>query len=309
MIGGEDGSLTMQKEEKLVNKFKVLLRKIGCPRWLHHYGPKKYELLHHLLALVLKQEFKCSYRRTSRALRQLGFVCPTYNALWYAAKRIPLELWQRILRATANSHSYIVAIDGTGMSRPLPSPYYYRRIDKPYPVDIPLKLSIAVDTKTKKIVALRLRATKAHDIQDAKYLIKRISTDWIVADKGYDANWLHEYCNNQGIKCCIPIRNWGKARFHNFSLRRQNQKYLHPKRYHRREIVEAVFKAIKTKFGASVSSVKISAQRAEMYCRAIAHNIICCFYRLFELTRTGLTGHLAIIFLYEISFPFECLYK
>lgn len=127
------------------------------------------------------------------------------------------------------------------MSCPLPSPYYYQRIDKLYPVDIPIKLSIAVDTKTKKIVAPRLRATKAHDIQDAKYLVKRISTDWIVEDKGYDANWLHEYCNDRRIKCCIPIRKWGKARAHNFSLRRINQIYLHPKRYHRKEIAERVF--------------------------------------------------------------------
>jgi len=38
-------------------------------------------------------------------------------------------------------------------------------------------------------------------------------------------------------------------------------------------MVESVFSAIKRKFGASVSSVKFSAQKAEMYCRAIAHNI------------------------------------
>lgn len=275
----------MQKEEKLINKFKVLLRHLGLPRWLNKFGPKKYELVHHLIALILKEECRLGFRRISRLLRSLGMRCATYNALWYARKRIPNELWQRILRATANSHSYIVATDGTGMSRPLPSPYYYRRIDKPYPVDIPLKLSIAVDTKTKKIVALRLRATKAHDIQDAKYLVKRISTDWIVADKGYDANWLHEYCEEKGIKRCIPIRTWSKGKHKNWSLRRQNQQYLHPKRYHRREMVESIFKAIKTKFGASVSSVKISAQRVELYCRAIAHNIICCFQLDFERSR------------------------
>ena len=269
----------MKKEEKLVNKVKRLLRRIGCPRWLHHFGPKKYELVHHLLALLVKQECKLSYRRCSSLLRSLGFHTPTYSALAKAVLRIPITLWQRILAATTNSHSYIVAIDGTGMSRPLPSPYYYKRIDKPYPVEIPLKLSIAVDTKTKKVVALRLRATKAHDIKDAKYLIKRIpTTTWIVADKAYDANSLHQYCNNKGIKCCIPLRNKGKSRHKKHTLRRKNQQYLHPKRYHRREIVESVFKAIKTKFGASVSSIKISAQRAEMYCRAIAHNTIFNFY-------------------------------
>ena len=265
----------MKKETKLINKVRRLLKRLGIPRWLHHFGPKKYELVHHLVALVIKQECRLGYRRISRLMRSLGLRCPSYNALWYGMKRIPICLWQQILAATSTSDCYIAAIDGTGMSRPLPSPYYYKRIDKPYPVDIPLKLSIAIDTKTKKILALRLRARKAHDIKDATYLIKRMPrTKWIVADKAYDANWLHQYCQNKNIKCCIPIRNWNKPTNRRHALRRQNQKYLHPKRYHRREIVESIFKAIKTKYGASVSSIKISTQRAELYCRAIAHNII-----------------------------------
>jgi transposase len=169
------------------------------------------------------------------------------------------------------------------MSRTLPSPYYYWRIDKPYPVEIPLKLSIIVDTKTKKILALRLRATRAHDIKDAKYLLKRSpQAKWLVADKGYDANWLHKYCAEQGITACIPMRHTGRCRNKNHTLRRKNQKYLHHKRYYRREMVESVFKAIKTKFGASIASHKISAQRAEAYCRAIAHNIILRILRDFE---------------------------
>lgn len=273
----------MKKEERLVNKIKRLLRNIGCPRWLHHYGPKKYELVHHVLALVVKQECKLGYRRVSRLFCSLGLKCPSFSALWYCMNKMPLTLWQRILAATADDKSYMIAIDGTGISRSLPSPYYYWRIDKPYPVEIPLKLSIAVDTKTKKILALRLRAKKAHDIRDAKYLLKRSpQANWLVADKGYDANWLHEYCASKGIKACIPMRKKGKGRHKNWTLRRQNQKYLHHKRYHRREMVESVFKAIKTKFGASITSHKISAQRTEAYCRAIAHNIILRIQRLFQ---------------------------
>jgi len=251
---------TMAKEEKLVDKIKHLLSSIGCPRWLHHYGPKKYELVHRIVALIVKQECKLSYRWVSRLFHSLGLKCPCYSALWHCMNRMPLKLWQRLLVAIHNSHSYIVAVDGTGMSRPLPGSYYYKRIDKPYPIDIPLKLSIAVDTKTRKIVALRLRVKKAHDMKDAEYLLKRCSTEWVVADKGYDAEKLHQYCNRLGIKCCIPIRNKGKPKFKKYTLRRKNQKNLRPKRYHRREIVEAIIKAIKQKFGPSVSSIKISAQ-------------------------------------------------
>jgi len=121
--------------------------------------------------------------------------------------KLPLVIWKKLLSATHNSRLNIVALDGTGLSRPLPSPYYYRRIDKPYPTEIPLKLSIAVDTRTKKILSLRLRAKRAHDIKDAKYLISHLKSKpvKIVADKGYDAEWLHQFSEhkNELIKFSI----------------------------------------------------------------------------------------------------------
>jgi len=272
----------MKEKNKLINKVKRLLRKIGLPRWLHHYGPKKYELFHHAVAYIVKQECRLGYRRVTKLLRLFGFKCPCPSALCTSFHKLPLLLWQRLLTATANKNINLVALDGTGMSRPLPSPYYYKRIDKPYPIEIPLKLSIAIDTRTKKIISLRLRAKKAHDIKDAKYLIKRLPStpNKIVADKGYDAEWLHQFCQEKGIKAVIPIRNYGKSRHHLRSLRRnQNIKQL---TYGRREMVESTFKAVKCKFGSSVSSIKFSAQRAEIYCRAIAHNILSYFIGLFE---------------------------
>jgi transposase len=210
---------------------------------------------------------------------------PTYSALAKMFKRMDWRIWQLLLRATNNQKLNIVAIDGSGMSRLLPSPYYYRRIGESYPTEIPLKLSIAVDTKTKKIVSLRLRARSAHDIRDAKYLIRHLPSkpSKLVADKGYDAEWLHRYCLKLGIKAIIPMRNYGsKPIYRGKSLRRRCKKTFNTRTYHRREMVESVFSAIKRKFGASVSSTKFSAQRAEMYCRAIAHNIIFCFYGLFQ---------------------------
>ena len=278
----------MEKKTKLINKVKRLLKRLGCPRWLHHFGPKKYEFWQHAVALLVKQECRLGYRRVSRLLRLLGFNVPTYSALAKMAQRIPLVLWQNLLKLTANFKVHIVSIDGTGMSRPLPSPYYYRRIDKPYPVEIPLKLSMAIDTRRKKIIALRLRAKIAHDIKDAKYLIKRlpIKPNKLVADKGYDAEWLHRYCDKLSMEAVIPMRNYGnKTIYRGKSLRRICRKNFNNKTYHRREMSESVFSSFKRRFGPSVSSVKISTQRVEVYCRAIAYNIIYCFSRLFQRSR------------------------
>lgn len=283
----------MREQTKLVNKVKHLVRKAGFPRWLHRFGPKKYEFWQHAVALIVKQECRLGYRRVSRLLTWLGYKVPTYSALAKMFKRIDWRVWKLLLDMTNSQKLNIVAIDGSGLSRPLPSPYYYKRIDKPYPVEIPLKLSIAVDTRTKKILSLRLRSKKAHDIKDAKYLINNLPSKpkKIVADKGYDAEWLHQYCHRRGIKAVIPIRNSGNAQHKMWSMRRTAAKEIKQKTYGRREIVESVFGAIKRKYGASVSSISTHTMRAEIYCRAIAHNIITYLIRHFQRS-LNLSKHL-----------------
>lgn len=280
----------MEKEQKLVNKVKRLIRKLGIPRWLHRLGPKKYEFLHHAIAFIIKQECRLGYRRVTRLLRWLGMKCPCPSALCISFSKLPLPLWQRLLAGTAGSKINIAAIDATGICRPLPSPYYYRRIDKPYPVDIPLKLSIAIDTKSKKILALRIRAKNAHEIRDFKYLIGRLprKPNKIVADKGYDADWVHKLCYSLSILAVIPARDYGSRKIprNNSKYRKRGMRLFKERTYHRREMIESVFSAFKRKFGPGVSSVKFSAQRAEMYCRAIAHNIF--YFVLDFLNGTGL---------------------
>ena len=103
-----------------------------------------------------------------------------------------------------------------------------------------------------------MRSKKAHDIKDTKYLLNRLNSkpNKLVADKGYDAEWVHEFCNKKGIKVCIPIREWGKPRFGNLGLRMKSARRFNKRIYHRREMVESVFSALKRKFGVSVSSVK-----------------------------------------------------
>jgi len=51
------------------------------PRWLHHFGPKKYEFWQHALVLLVKQECKQGYRRACNLLRELGHTVPTYSAV------------------------------------------------------------------------------------------------------------------------------------------------------------------------------------------------------------------------------------
>jgi transposase len=68
------------------------------------------------------------------------------------------------------------------------------------------------------------------------------------------------------------------------------QKQWNQKIYGRREMGEAAFSAIKRKFGCSVSSHSMCRMRADMYLRAIAHNLEMLIRVLFEQSRIFLVN-------------------
>ena len=261
----------MEKETKLVKKLKRLLKRLGMPRWLHRYGPKSYELVHHLAGLLIRAYAHLSYRRVVKLFDLLGIKCPSKSALQYTAAKLNTNFWSRILKSTSGQ-TYIAAIDGTGFSRTHPSYYYLKRIDGKMP-RVPVKMSVAFDTRKKKFCAAKLRVLASHDIKDAKTLIKKSKPKILVADKAYDALWLHQFCSQRKIKAHIPLRKWSKPRFKNMGARMKAAKHFRTRTYHRRELVEASFSSIKRKYGTSVSSRSARTIRAELYGRLACHNI------------------------------------
>lgn len=269
----------MKKEERLVNKLKRLLKKLRAPRYLHHFGPKTYEFYEHLQALLIKAFCKLSYRRIKELFDLLNIRCPSKSALHYTMRRISSEFWQKMLELTSGMMHYIVALDSTGFSRTNPSYHYLKRINGIIP-RIPVKLSCTFDTRKKKFCAAKIRVLPAHDIKDAESLIGKSNSKIVVADKAYDANLLHEYCNENNIKAHIPIREYGKSRHHNYSARRNAANHFRLRTYHRRELIESGNSALKRKYGVSVSSKSAQMIRAEIYSRLTCYNI---FLKIIEI--------------------------
>ena len=259
----------MKKENKLVIKIQRLLKKLNQREYLHHFGPKKYKLKHHLTALIVMQICKLSLRRVENFLILFGIKVPTYSALCKSRKRIPFILWQRLLYLTSGLSSGEVAPDGTGFSRINPSFHYLKRINSENPKGY-AKLSVLFDIKTKKFLAMKIRVKPRHDLQDIKYLLKRVSNLKVIyADKGYDAEWLHEFCYWNGIKSVIKSKEWTKKGW----ARRIQKKNFENYNYGLRSNVESGFSAIKRKYGSGVKSKKIEGLRTEIVCKGIAHNL------------------------------------
>ena len=260
----------MEKQNKLVNKVKHLLIKCGMPRWLHHFGPKMYELWQHIFALFVKAECQLSYRRTARFLRNLGFDVATKSTLQRYSSKLHLPFWQKMFQQTVSKASKIVSIDGTGLERTKASQHYIHRIDAERPFCKGYHLSIIVGENS-KILSLRIRQRYCHDTKDVKYLTKRLpgKPKIILMDKGYDSEKLHRYFAEQNIMSIAPVKkNWSKGQ-----IRKKLKDNFPQKLYNKRSRIESIFHALKQKFGASVSSKKIISARAEIYCRAILHNL------------------------------------
>ncbi len=273
----------MGKETKLIQKLKRLLRRLGCPRWLHHFGPKTYEFLEHLHALIIKAYCRLSYRRVREHCDLLGIRCPSKSALQYTAAKLDTAFWQKILSITCGN-SHLVAIDSTGLSRTNPSYHYLKRIDGNFPC-IPIKLSTAFDTRKKKFCAAKIRVLPAHDIKDAKFLLKNSNPRIAVADKGYSAEYLFKFAHEHNMVLMVPAKKNAKRGRYRKKMARQYRL----RTYHRRSLVESSNSSIKRKFGASVSSKTVRTIRTEVYLRLVCHNLFSWLYRLLGQSLTMIT--------------------
>ena len=260
----------MVKKTKLLKKIDKALRKIGCPRWLHHFGPKKYELNQHITALLSMQSFRLSFRRVVNLLELLGVKVPTPSALCKSRKRIPASLWNALLKITAGIENERVAIDGTGFSTTNPSFHYIKRIDRKEPVKRFAKLSALFSLDSKKFIALKVRARPRHDITDVKCLLRQNSSmKKLFGDKGYDAESLHEYCWNHNIQAIIPK----KKNIHRGFYRRKQMINYSDEEYHQRSLIESGFGSLKRKYGGFVLAKRFKSIKSEIYCKAICHNL------------------------------------
>ena len=267
----------MEKEVKLVKKVKRLLRRLGCPRWLHRYGPKTYEFLDHFVALLVRFFCRLAYRRVKQFLDLLGVTCPTKSSLQRTAKKLNSTFWQKVLKATSGN-AYLVAVDSTGLSRTNPSYHYLKRIDGKMP-KVPVKLSVAFDTRKKKFCAAKIRVLPAHDIRDAKFLLSHSNPKIAVADKAYNAEKLYKFAAENNILLMVPEKSNAKRGFY----RKKAKKHYRIRTYHRRELVESGNSSIKRKYGSSVSSHSVRTIRTEVYGRLACHNL---FFWLFKTLGT-----------------------
>lgn len=263
----------MKKSDPLLKKVTYLLKRIGAPTYLNKYGPKKYTLAEKVYSLFLRSDWHKSFRGTVKECKSVDIPCQSKSTLQYTLKHLPWNSLKRMLQATITRQTHLDAIDGSTLSTYRLSEYYVLRAGIKRKERPETKISIMIDTRTKKILSARFRKKVRHDIKDVKYLLREshVKPRKLVADKGYDAEWFRRFLAEQGIDCCIPLK--GKAtRGHYGKMAKKDQRT-----YRRRPMVESSFFRLKQLYGRSVNCVKARTMRAEVLLRVILYNLSLTF--------------------------------
>ena len=168
-----------------------------------------------------------------------------------------------------------------------------------------LKIHVAVNVKTKKILSMKVTDEHVHDSKALPGLVDNViksdsmtttssstsstsstsdtaaSIGKLFADGAYDSNDIFRYLGDNGIQPCIKVRKNSKVRWKKANLlrnlsvlaqRNDLQKWKDSVRYGQRWIVETVFSCLKRRFGEYVSSVKLQNMIQEMMLKASLYN-------------------------------------
>jgi transposase len=159
-----------------------------------------------------------------------------------------------------------------------------------------LKVHAMVGTKTHVVIRAVISETNTGDSPQFAPLLRGALEDGfrpaiVAADKGYLSMDSYALASSLGVQPYIPFKSnsvargrhhtspsaWRKA-FHLFQANRPE----FDRNYHRRSNVEAVFSALKRKFGENIRSRKPVAQVNEVICKLICYNLTVVVHEMFE---------------------------
>lgn len=148
-----------------------------------------------------------------------------------------------------------------------------------------IKLHIAADAKSKKVVSFRITRGNVHDAKKFCPLVressKKCNIDRVYADKAHDNRRNFNLLDRLDVEPVIAIRNNASTRARGCQLRREEvlllkklgyQRWKQIKDAGRRWIAEIVFSSIKRVIGEDLFSKRFSAQKVEGGLKIMLYN-------------------------------------
>ena len=272
----------MNKEnfyKKLIQRVKSGVRASRIPRSFSKKKNNVFSNEQHIVIQVLMQLEGKALRDMPSFLNLLQSELHLARAIHFTtinkfALRIKQTYLESIIASMVKSNeSSLVAIDGTGFSLNVRSPYFCTIAGERNHF---MQTNIAAEVKRRLILAVRLRRKKRHENIDVPYLMehsKQLPITAFLADKGYDSEKNHCLAEENGTRLIAPVRNKTETIMRTRGYNRKQLKRNFPSEiYHQRVIIESIFSAVKRRFGHQIYAKKFNAQKNELLFRFLAYN-------------------------------------
>lgn len=267
-------------------------------------GRPRHLLADIVFACAMKVYLGSSGRRAMSDFADLkakGFMtkAPSFNSVFdYLDDAKLTPLLKALVEESANPLRAVetnFAVDASGFSTSVFDRWYdakYGPAEQGKPRRKFVKCHLMIGVRTHVVTSVEVTEGNANDSPYLPGLLsataERFTLSEVSADKGYLSNANLEAIEATGAAAFIPFKlnsrgdagseTWRRL-YHYFSLERE--KFL--AHYHRRSNVESVFSMVKAKFGGSVRSRTIVAQRNEVLLKVLLHNLCVLVMAMHEL--------------------------
>jgi hypothetical protein len=251
---------------------------------------KKYKFPDSFILVIgyIKVYFHLPYRQTEGIIKATGKNLPDHPSYSQICRRVNKLDISTKRSDDEDDKDIIIAIDSTGIKvtnrgQWMQQEKWNIKKKKGY-----LKIHIAVNIKTKEILALEITDEKSHDGKVMPRLIDHILKNKnnikirsALGDGSYDSNENFKYLQKIRIKPAIKVRKNSTILRKNNSLRNREVysqlkdllKWKKRKRYGRRWIAETVFSSIKRMFGEHISATRFQNMIKEMMIKVSLYNL------------------------------------
>lgn len=196
---------------------------------------------------------------------------PDPSTICKAFDRITMALCRSLLQQTLTLYELgdVAAIDASSLDRVAASRRYATQTGYQFRS---LKTTLLVDCDTGAILDFHCATTQPHDSQIGWQVLTRnldrLST--ITADKGYDWDGLRAHLRNNDVRPVIKHREFD-------ALDAAHNARLDDDTYHRRSVVESVFRILKQRYGDRLASRSWYRQFREFTLKCAVKNIDSAF--------------------------------
>ena len=229
--------------------------------------------------------FHLPYRQTEGIIKATGKNLPDHPSYSQICRRVnKLDITSN--RLDNDDDDIIIAIDSTGIKVTNRGQWMQEKWQLKKKGHI--KIHVAVDIKTKEILALEVTDEKVHDGKIMPKLIEQvlensnnIKIKSSLGDGSYDSNENFKYLQNKRIRPAIKVRKNSVTSLKNNSLRngevysqlKDLLKWKKRRMYGKRWMAETVFSSIKRMFGEYVSAIKYQNMIKEMILKVSLYNL------------------------------------